>query len=459
MVSLHRPVLIAATMATLLVTTACHHDGGTSAANNASKAAPSTPQLGDFGFDVAGMDRSVAPGDDFFDYANGTWVKTTQIPEDRSSFNSFTSITVKTEQHSRDIIEGDAANDRVTGEDKQIGDYYAAYMDEAGIEAKGVSPVQPALDAIAQLEDKQALARTLGGQLRADVDLLNSTDFYTDRLFGLWVSQDLHHPQRYVPYLVQGGLGMPERSFYLDGGRMAQMREAYRAYIVNVLELAGIADAAPKAERILALETAIARVHASAEQTNNVQDGANAWAQADFARKAPGLDWGAFFEAAGLKAQRDFIVWQPQAVTGLSALVQSQPLQTWKDYLGFRALDRAAPYLSAVCRRALRLLWHHPGRHPTAAPALEAWHRRHQRRVGRSGGQALRAEIRQCADQDARRSDGQEHHCRLRQAHRRAGVDEPADQAARQGQDRRAHRGRGLPGHLARLQRARGTAR
>lgn len=145
MVSLHRPVLIAATMATLLVTTACHHDGGTSAANNASKAAPSTPQLGDFGFDVAGMDRSVAPGDDFFDYANGTWVKTTQIPEDRSSFNSFTSITVKTEQHSRDIIEGDAANDRVTGEDKQIGDYYAAYMDEAGIEAKGVSPVQPAL--------------------------------------------------------------------------------------------------------------------------------------------------------------------------------------------------------------------------------------------------------------------------------------------------------------------------
>ncbi|WDK78706.1 M13 family metallopeptidase [Xanthomonas campestris pv. campestris] len=346
MVSLHRPVLIAATMATLLVTTACHHDGGTSAANNASKAAPSTPQLGDFGFDVAGMDRSVAPGDDFFDYANGTWVKTTQIPDDRSSFNSFTSITVKTEQHSRDIIEGDAANDRVTGEDKQIGDYYAAYMDEAGIEAKGVSPVQPALDAIAQLEDKQALARTLGGQLRADVDLLNSTDFYTDRLFGLWVSQDLHHPQRYVPYLVQGGLGMPERSFYLDGGRMAQMREAYRAYIVNVLELAGIADAAPKAERILALETAIARVHASAEQTNNVQDGANAWAQADFARKAPGLDWGAFFEAAGLKAQRDFIVWQPQAVTGLSGLVQSQPLQTWKDYLSFRALDRAAPYLS-----------------------------------------------------------------------------------------------------------------
>ncbi|PPT59712.1 peptidase M13, partial [Xanthomonas arboricola] len=132
---------------------------------------------------------------------------------------------------------------------------------------------------------------------RADVDLLNSTNFHTDRLFGLWISQDLHHPGRYVPYLVQGGLGMPDRSFYLDDGRMTQMRDAYRAHIVKLLELAGIDDAAARAERILALETAMARVHATAEQTNNVQAGANPWKQADFARNAPGLDWAPFFEA------------------------------------------------------------------------------------------------------------------------------------------------------------------
>ncbi|GAE48787.1 hypothetical protein XPR_2341 [Xanthomonas arboricola pv. pruni MAFF 301420] len=346
MALLHRPVLIAALSAALLSTAACHRDGTSPATTAHAKPAPTTPKLGDFGFDAAGMDRSVAPGDDFFSYASGNWVRTTQIPDDRSSFNSFVSIAIETEQHSRDIIEGAAANDRVTGEDKQIGDYYAAYMDEAGIEAKGVRPVQPELDAIAQLDDKQALARTLGGQLRADVDLLNSTNFHTDRLFGVWISQDLHHPGRYVPYLVQGGLGMPDRSFYLDDGRMTQMRDAYRAHIVKLLELAGIDDAAARAERILALETAMARVHATAEQTNNVQAGANPWKQADFARNAPGLDWAPFFEAAGLKAQQDFIVWQPGAVTGLSALVRSESLQTWKDYLSFRALDRASPYLS-----------------------------------------------------------------------------------------------------------------
>ncbi|MCD0279330.1 M13 family metallopeptidase [Xanthomonas melonis] len=330
----------------LCATAACRRDGATPTNEDRAKPAASTPRLGDFGFDAAGMDRSVAPGEDFVRYASGHWIRNTQIPEDRASFNSFVGIAIDTEQHSRDIIEGAAANDRVTGEDKQIGDYYAAYMDEASIEAKGVRPVQPELDSIAQLQDHHALARTLGAQLRTDVDLLNATNFYTDRLFGLWISQDLHHPGRYAPYLVQGGLGMPDRSFYLDGGRMAQLRDAYRAHIVAVLELAGFDDAPAQAARILALETAMARVHATTERTNDVQAGANAWKQADFAQRAPGLDWTAFFDAAGLKGQQDFIVWQPQALIGLSALVQSEPLQTWKDYLRFRALDRASPYLS-----------------------------------------------------------------------------------------------------------------
>ncbi|KAB7762118.1 M13 family metallopeptidase [Xanthomonas maliensis] len=340
-----RPALIAALSAVLLPCTACHRDTTAPQAASAPKPSPGKPQLGSFGLDVAGMDRSVAPGDDFFAYANGNWVRNTPIPADRSSINSFSSIAIATEQRSRDIIEGAAANDRVTGEDKQIGDYYAAYMDEASIQAKGLAPLQPTLDAIDQLDDKTALAQLLGGQLRTDVDLLNSTNYYTDRLFGLWISQDLHHPDRYVPYLVQGGLGMPDRSFYLDGGPMAKLRDAYRAYIVQLLELAEVDDAPARADRILALETAMARVHASQEQTNNVQAGANAWTQADFARKAPGMEWPPFFEAAGLKTQQDFIVWQPHAVAGLSALVQSVPLETWKDYLRLRALDRAAPYL------------------------------------------------------------------------------------------------------------------
>ena len=347
MSQLYRSALVLA-VASALSLAGCQREAATPTGEAAPATAASTaskPQLGQFGFDASGMDRAIAAGDDFFGFANGTWVRKTEIPADRSSYNSFTRIVVDTEQHTRDIIEGAAANDRASGEDRKIGDYYAAFMDETGIENKGLAPLQPQLAAISRIADKQALARELGGQVRADVDLLNATNFYTDRLFGLWVTADLLQPDRYAPYLVQGGLGMPERSFYLEGGRMAQLRDAYRAHIAKVLELAGYADAEAQAGRILALETAIARVHASQEQTNDVKAGANAWKQADFAAKAPGMDWEAFLGAAGLQSQQDFIVWQPKAVAGISALVASQPLQAWKEYLAFHALDRASPYL------------------------------------------------------------------------------------------------------------------
>ncbi|MGV8961043.1 MAG: M13 family metallopeptidase [Stenotrophomonas sp.] len=343
----HRPLLV------LAITTALSLGGcsrtttpaATAPAAPSPAASPASAQLGTFGFDVEGMDRSVAPGDNFYDYANGNWVKHTEIPADRSSYGSFNVIAEKTLADTRAILEQARDNPSARGEAKQIGDYYAAFLDETAIESRGLTPLQPQLEAINQLADKAALARTLGGELRADVDLLNATNFYTDRLFGLWVSVDLLQPGRNAPYLVQGGLGMPDRDFYLQGGRMAELRAAYQSYVAKMLELAGIEDAAAKAQRIVALETKIARVHATQEQTNDVEKGANAWKQADLGSKAPGMDWAAFLEAAGLTAQQDFIVWQPAAVTGISRLVASEPLAVWKEYLVFHALDRAAPYL------------------------------------------------------------------------------------------------------------------
>ncbi|MGE4459200.1 MAG: M13 family metallopeptidase [Stenotrophomonas sp.] len=313
------------------------------AAATAPPVASARPQLGSFGFDVSGMDRSVAAGDNFFDFANGQWVQRTAIPADRSSYGSFNIIYEKTLGDTRAILE--EATRASDGEARRIGDYYAAFMDEAGIEARGVAPLQPQLQAIAGIGDRQALARALGASLRADVDLLNATHFYTPHLFGLWVSVDLLQPDRNVPYLVQGGLGMPDRDFYLQGGRMAELRKAYEGYVARLLELSGDRAAAAKAARIVALETRIARAHATQEETNDVEKGANAWKQSDLAAKAPGLDWAAFLDAAGLSAQQDFIVWQPRAVAGLSRLVASEPLDTWKEYLAFRALDEAAPYL------------------------------------------------------------------------------------------------------------------
>ncbi|WP_312347876.1 M13 family metallopeptidase [Stenotrophomonas acidaminiphila] len=313
------------------------------AAATATPVASARPQLGSFGFDVSGMDRSVAAGDNFFDFANGQWVQRTTIPADRSSYGSFNIIYEKTLGDTRAILE--EATRASDGEARRIGDYYAAFMDEATIEARGVAPLQPQLQAIAGIGDRQALARALGASLRADVDLLNATHFYTPHLFGLWVSVDLLQPDRNVPYLVQGGLGMPDRDFYLQGGRMAELRKAYEGYVTRLLELSGDRAAAAKAARIVALETRIARAHATQEETNDVEKGANAWKQSELAAKAPGLDWAAFLDAAGLSAQQDFIVWQPRAVAGLSRLVASEPLDTWKEYLAFRALDEAAPYL------------------------------------------------------------------------------------------------------------------
>jgi putative endopeptidase len=273
-------------------------EGQAPSASDATAAAK--PQLGSFGFDAAGMDRAVAAGDNFFDFANGEWVKRTEIPADRSNYGSFNVIAEKTLADTRVIME--EAGKASDGEARKIGDYYAAYMDEAGIEARGAAPVQPQLQAIAGIADKQALAKALGGTLRADVDLLNATNFYTPHLFGVWVSVDLMQPDRNAPYLVQGGLGMPDRDFYLQDGRMAELRKAYEGYVAQLLTLSGDTDAAAKAARIVALETRIARAHATQEETNDVQKGANAWKQADLAAKAPGMDWAAFLDAAGLSA-------------------------------------------------------------------------------------------------------------------------------------------------------------
>ena len=346
-----KPAQLPSLIAAILLATAlaaCDRPASQQTSQTAAPAtatAPAKPALGSFGIDTAGMDKNIAAGDDFFGYANGNWVKNTEIPADRSSYGSLTLITEQALKDTRSILEEAAADKAANGDRQKIGAYYAAFMDEAGIEARGTAPIKAELDSIAALADGAALSRAFGQSLRADVDLLNATNYYTDRLFGLWVSQDINQPDRTAPYLVQGGLGMPDRDFYLEGGRMAEMRKQYQAHIAKVLTLAGIADADSKAARILALETAIARVHASQVETNDVQKGANPWKQTDFAARAPGLDWNAFFDGAGLSAQQDFIVWQPQAVSGIAALVKAQPLETWKDYLAFHALDRASPFL------------------------------------------------------------------------------------------------------------------
>jgi len=306
------------------------------------------PQYGTFGFDTAGMDRAAAPGDDFFAYANGGWVKATEIPADRSNLTSFAVIAERAAQRTRAIIEEAAAANAPAGTDAQkIGDYYASFMDEAAIEAAGAAPLKPELDRIAAIRTRTDLSRELGASIRADVDALNATDFYTDRFLGLWVAEDLNDTTVYRPYLMQGGLGLPDREYYLgSSARFTEIRAKYKAHIAQMLRLAGYSDPEARAARVVALETAIARSHWTVDQTADVLKANTVWSRAELARKAPGLDWDAFLTAAGLADQPRFGAWQDSAIAGMSKLVGSQPIQAWRDYLAFHAVERGAPFLS-----------------------------------------------------------------------------------------------------------------
>jgi putative endopeptidase len=298
------------------------------------------------GVDLAGIDKSVKPGDSFDLYSNGAWRKATEIPADRATLGTFTTVAMLVEQRNVDIIAGAAKTNPEPGSDaRRIADYYAAYLDTAGIEKKGIAPLRPAFAGIDAIADGKALSSALGAGMRSDVDPLNATSFSTENLFGLFVAQAPKDPGKMMPYLLQGGLGMPDRDYYLSGtAEMKSVREAYGKYVADLLGLLGLPDAQARAARIVALETKIARAHVDAV---NAQDPnkAETWTRADFAAKAPGIDWDAFFAAAQLGGRQDFIAWHAAPTAGISALVASEPLDVWKDWLKLHTASRFAAVL------------------------------------------------------------------------------------------------------------------
>ena len=295
---------------------------------------------------TSAIDATVKPGDDFWAYANGSWVKAHPIPDDLSAYGQSAILREQTSKRTVDLIQTAAQNAKPGSEAQKIGDYYASFLDEAGIEALGIKPIAPMIDKVAAITDRKSLASYLGSTLRADVDILNATDMYTDNVFGLWVSPSFQDPSRYYPFLIQGGLGMPDREYYLsDSEAMQKARTAYVAHVARVLELAGIADSATKATGIMALETKIARSHSSRADSDDIAQGNNPWPVSDLGTKAPGLDWTTYFKAAGLQEQKTFVVWQVGAVKGISALVGSEPIEDWKNYLTYHAIERYATFL------------------------------------------------------------------------------------------------------------------
>lgn len=299
------------------------------------------------GIAVEHMDLSVKPGDNFYLYANGNWINHAVIPPDRVSVNGFSRLSDLSNQRTHDLIDDIAKSNPPAGSDlRKVADLYNSYLDEAAIEAKGLAPLKPHLDAIAPIHDKRELAYELGRTLRADVDALNNTNFHTQNLFGLWVAPGFHDPDHYMAYLLQGGLTLPDREYYLsDSEHMKALRKKYQTHVATMMKLGGFSDAEAGAARIIELEHAIAQTHRSLADNEDIHKADNRWTRAEFAENAPGLDWDEYFRGAGLGEVANFIVWEPEAFKGESALVSSTPLETWKDWLAFHVIEAYASFL------------------------------------------------------------------------------------------------------------------
>ncbi|HEY0085290.1 MAG TPA: M13 family metallopeptidase [Allosphingosinicella sp.] len=304
----------------------------------AAAAAGKKPQLGAWGVDLSGMDKAVNPGDNFYDYVNGTWHKNTEIPADKASWGGFGILRDLSDSRTREIIEASAKANAAAGTNEQkVGDLYASFMDEAAIEAKGLTPLQPFFAKIEAIQNQADLARFFGEANRLGI----STPF------GAGIEQDLKNNTVYSVYLGQGGIGLPDRDYYLDdkNPKFAEVRTKYKAHIANMLRLANISDPEGRAARIFDLETKIAQAHwtrAESRQIDKLYNPMNAQAMA---QNMPGLDFPVFLKAAGLDLQPQVIVTTPSALAGAAKLVQSESIGTWKDYLTFRTLSGSAGML------------------------------------------------------------------------------------------------------------------
>lgn len=290
------------------------------------------------------MDRSTKPGDDFYRYANGGWLKTVTIPAGLASFDTRAMLVEKTSGRVRNLIADAAAAPAVKGSVAQkVGDYYASFMDESGIETKGMAPLADEMAVISAITNRTSLSGYLGSTLNTEVDGLTAN---ADHVFGVWVNQSFEDSRHYVFHLLQGGLGLPDRDSYIDqSAKTTALRALYQAHIAAILKLANLSDCESKAARILSLEIRMAETHAPDSDAADVFKQNNPWKRADFNAKAPGMDWDAYFKRAGVFGQSEFIVWQPSAVVGTSALIGNEEIDLWKDYLKFHLLEHYASVL------------------------------------------------------------------------------------------------------------------
>ncbi|MEA1071317.1 M13 family metallopeptidase [Sphingomonas sp. LY160] len=321
-----------------MATTAPESSPVASAEAVAEPAAPEAPkpQLGTFGFDTAGMDTTVLPGNNFYQYANGTWAKNTPIPADKSNYGMFGALDDLSRERTRVIIE-EAAKDP----SNKIGVAYSTYLDTNGIEAKGLAPFQPWLGEIKSLDNRSGYASLLAKAGRYGIPTP----------FGLGIGQDDKNPDRYVTGLYQGGLGMPDRDYYLSADpKIVATRTRYLEHLTTMMTLAGEANAAARAKALLDFETQIARVHWTRTESRDATKTYNVMSLAKLRAASPGFDMASYISESGIRAD-EVNVAQPSAITGIARIVSRAPLGVLRDQLLIRSLDSYAHVLPSAIDR------------------------------------------------------------------------------------------------------------
>jgi putative endopeptidase len=306
----------------------------------AANAAEARPAIGSFGVDLANRDTSVKPGDDFDRFANGKWEDAYQLKDYESDYGSFDMLNDESEIAVREIIDELAKRtDLAPGSDEQkIRDYYASYMDQAARDAAGITPLEPLLDSIDAIDSQAKLTSAFG---RVDVEGTNAP-------VGVGLGVDRKDPNRYLVGMGVGGLGLPDKDYYLNPDpRFVAIRKAYVEHIAKMLGFTGAgADATARAEAVLALETELARPQWDRAERRNRDKTYNVSSYADFKKAYPGFDWDALVTAQELALPADINVTTPSAVAPILKVIADTPLATWRDYLRFHAVRNHAGLLS-----------------------------------------------------------------------------------------------------------------
>ncbi len=286
------------------------------------------------------MDTLVNPGDNFDAYVNGTWVKNNKIPADKTSYGAFDILYDQSQKDVKAIIEEASKGTFAEGSDEQkIGDYYSSFMNRKDRDAKGIAPIQPELKNIDAIANYTDLAAYFGKSNRTGVSMP----------FSVVVTEDFKNPKQYTLMTWQGGLGLPEREYYLQAdAKMVETRAKYVAHIEKMLQLVGLPNAAESASKIMALETALATSHMKKEETRNTAKLYNKYNVADLKKLMADFDWNAMLKNAGIDKEKTIVISQVEYTKSLNTIIKNTPIDTWKTYLKWSLINNTSNYLTTA---------------------------------------------------------------------------------------------------------------